>query len=382
MAGPSKHSSIGASGMHRWANCPGSVKLSEGMPNPSSIYAEEGTKAHDLAAEILEGRLSLNDLKPPEVDADMKGAIKVYVDYNFKLQKERNTEMLVEREFDLSSIFEGCFGTSDCVQYESDTKTLHVIDYKHGAGLAVEVEQNMQLQYYGLGALLSTGYPCDKVVLTIVQPRCEHPDGPVRSWELSSMELLEFSMTLKEAAAATQKEDAPIIPGSWCRFCNAKAICPAFKEKANAMATKVFAHNEPYCPEELSKTLEMIPAIKKWVKAVEDFAYYEATNGRCPPGYKIVNKMARRKWINEIEASKILKEDFGMTREDCVTETLRSVAQIEKLLPKGAKKDEMFTSLFTKDSSGTTLVPESDKRAPAKVTPKDVFKVIEGEDNE
>ena len=45
------HSKIGASSKDRWSQCPGSVRLSEGIPSISSAYAEEGTLAHSLAAD-------------------------------------------------------------------------------------------------------------------------------------------------------------------------------------------------------------------------------------------------------------------------------------------------------------------------------------------
>ena len=47
------HASLGASSASRWMACPGSVRLSEGMPNISSDYAREGTAAHELAEMCL-----------------------------------------------------------------------------------------------------------------------------------------------------------------------------------------------------------------------------------------------------------------------------------------------------------------------------------------
>ena len=47
------HSKIGASSMYRWSKCPGSVRLCEGIKSVSSVYADEGTRAHELAASLL-----------------------------------------------------------------------------------------------------------------------------------------------------------------------------------------------------------------------------------------------------------------------------------------------------------------------------------------
>lgn len=45
----SKHALLSPSSAHRWCNCPGSVALTKDLPNVSSPYAEEGTRAHRLA---------------------------------------------------------------------------------------------------------------------------------------------------------------------------------------------------------------------------------------------------------------------------------------------------------------------------------------------
>ena len=49
----SAHAVLGASSSKRWMTCPGSVRLSEGMPNESSVYAAEGSAAHALGEHCL-----------------------------------------------------------------------------------------------------------------------------------------------------------------------------------------------------------------------------------------------------------------------------------------------------------------------------------------
>lgn len=70
------HSKIGASSMKRWAACPGSVKLSEGIESRSSVFAEEGAKAHELGEKWLkEGETALAGYP-----IDMIEHVSVYVD--------------------------------------------------------------------------------------------------------------------------------------------------------------------------------------------------------------------------------------------------------------------------------------------------------------
>ena len=45
---PEVHAKLSASGSHRWLNCTPSVSMEKDFPNNSSVYAAEGTLAHEL----------------------------------------------------------------------------------------------------------------------------------------------------------------------------------------------------------------------------------------------------------------------------------------------------------------------------------------------
>jgi hypothetical protein len=352
------HSKIGASSMYRWSQCPGSVKLSEGVPNVSSAYAQGGTDAHELAATCLQdGVLTSGD-----------EAVDVYLE----AVHEENTEgttLHVETSFDLSAIHPGCFGTADAVVWNPLSRLLTVMDYKHGAGIPVSVWGNPQLRYYGLGALLSLGYPADKVKLVIVQPRCDHADGPVRSETIDAMDLLDFAADLKRFAVATEAENAPLKAGEHCRFCPAgKALkCPEVKNKAQAIAKTVFQPSVSYDPAELARCLDARETVKAWLKNLDEFAYAEAEAGRCPPGYKLVDKQGRRKWKADLSPPHpVTAPDWYEPAE------LKSPAQLEKLKDPAAKKFAAANTI--KESSGHVLVPEDGKRpAVTRATAQDVF---------
>lgn len=372
------HSRIGASSMHRWAACPGSVKLSEGIPSKSSKYAEEGTRAHDLAAKMLEGKTLVLD----SIDAEMMDAIKIYVDEVQSAAKAGGGKFLVEQKFDLSKIHPGLFGTADAIVFNEAKSLLQVYDYKHGAGIAVDVEENEQLMYYGLGALLSTGFKAKDVELIIVQPRCEHPEGRIRRWLFDSFLLLDFAADLKMYAEATEKPNAPLHPGEHCRFCPAAGICPSIHTKALTLAKEEFSPVLSYDPEKLGKVLEWLPALENWIKNVREFAYGEAEHGRCPPGWKLVEKRATRKWRDPKTAAELAtKVAPGVPVTEFFTEPeFKSVAQIEKIMGKKFFEQNMDGQTVA-ESSGLTLVHESDKRPVAKADAKSQFtKIAEPED--
>lgn len=365
-----KHSKIGASSYKRWKKCPASVRLSEGIPNTTSAYAQEGTRAHAAA----EYRL-IHKSWPKDVSDEMREAAQIYVDEienRIKVLQIKKVKYFfeLEKRLNLASLHPGLFGTADCIIYDPSELKLSVIDYKHGAGVAVEVEQNEQLMYYGLLALANISEErknliVDKVELVIVQPRCPHPNGPVRRWECDAIDLIDFQEDLLADAKRTEDPNAPVVPEDpekgedHCRFCPASPVCPAKHQNAIALAKEEFRAELSYNPETLSKALHFVPTLKAWIKSVEEFSEREASQGRIPPGFKQVQKRGSRRWKDEAQAVKFLKTGgFCLTDKDIFTREFKSPAQIEKLLGKEGKKKLEEHVLM--ESSGLKLVPDSD----------------------
>lgn len=366
------HSRIGASSMYRWSVCPASVRLSENIESRQSKYADEGTKAHEYAAKIL-----LNEKQVFKVNQEIQDAVQVYVDYVNSvvagLADKGIDDVLVEHRFDLSNIHEGLFGTADCVVLDRAQKLLHVIDYKHGAGIVVDVVNNDQLMYYGLGALLSLGAPVDKVRLTIVQPRAEHEDGTIRHFEFDAFDLVEFAARLKEFAEKTKDPNAPMVEGEHCRFCPAAPVCPLLSKKAMDFAVEKFQDIPTYDADKLSRILEAMPAIKAWLQNVHEFAYREAVQGRCPKGFKLVEKRATRKWAMDTEDTVAALRALMGEDANLFEQKLKSPAQIEKMNPKFKRE---IDTIVSKISSGATLAPLNDKRPAIEIKPGDAFSVL------
>ena len=366
------HSPIGASSMYRWAECPGSVALSEGIVSESSAYAEEGTEAHELAATWLKG----NGKTPECDDDDMLDNVRIYVDYVFGLLGSR-CKLFVEHGFDLSDVYPGAYGTNDAAVYDGVNKILHVIDLKYGAGIYVSARNNPQLRYYALGALLELqkeGHEVETVVMTIVQPRCTTIEGAARSETIDAVDLMEFAADLVMYAKRTAEPNAPLKAGDHCRFCPAIIKCPEVQNVKQLVAKSEFAKTTPaegsVPPDALAKALKAIPILEALVKRIDAYAYQEARAGRPVPGYKLVEKRANRKWINETEVSLFLG---GLkVGDDDIFEPkkVRTPAQMEKKLPSHYSMLEKFV---TKESSGLVLVPIEDKRPAFKPDAKKEF---------
>ena len=368
------HSPIGASSMYRWSHCPGSRRLVARCPQTSSEYAEEGTRAHAVAAALLTRTSYLETL-----DEEGRAAVWTYVSaIQSELEADPTAQIWVEHRFDISDLYPELFGTADCVIYSPTTKTLKVFDYKHGAGVPVEIledgEPNPQLLYYALGAVRTLPISCKTIEIVIAQPRCPHPDGPIRRHNITVSDLLDFEEALVEFARSTDLPDAPLNPGKWCRFCPASGICPSLQTKALALAQKEFTPQLSYDPDDLSRTLEWLPVFEAWIKSVREFAYAEAQHGRVPPGWKLVAKRANRKWASNVTEDDIIRNTIlaGKRRDDALEVSVKSPAQIEKLVGK-EKFEQGFSTLIVQESSGTTLAPSSDKRPPALIDVSNEF---------
>lgn len=299
-----RHATLGASSAKRWMNCPASIRLAADLPpSPTNKYAAKGTVAHAV------GEAAIRDGKEPkdyiglygngendiglytdptghefefQVDAKMARDVAIYTqairDKVDEVRFRYGVEPIVsvEKSFELHFIQIGMFGTNDCSIWVPG-KYLGIFDYKNGRGL-VEVEDNHQLKYYGLGAvreLCWTGtsirwfekgdkdnttewygfhsddgemiaeYPIDDcddmpevtgkyhdlpeiVELCVVQPNASHVNGPVRFWPTSAEHLVvDFAEELRGAAEETTKEDCEAIAGDHCTWCTVKPICPA-----------------------------------------------------------------------------------------------------------------------------------------------------------
>lgn len=392
---PEAHSKYGASSAHRWLNCPGSIQLSETVPpQGGSKYALEGTAAHMLgeicllnsedAQGYLDTEILLSDGARYPVSQDMIDAVQIYVDYVQK--RAKLGELFIETRFSLDFIHEGMFGTNDACVYSHTLGMLEVIDYKHGAGIAVSPEDNTQLAYYGLGAAnIHDLHPNSEIKLTIVQPRAA--GEAIKSWVTTVGYLEKYAKTLKKGVKACKAKNPKLAEGSWCRFCPAQAVCPQLEKKALEVAKAEFSGSKIILPEpdnlkpvDIKRILDFSSVLTSWLKSVEGYAANELESGRPVDGYKLVKKRANRKWIGDtIDLERGLKDaicdafpgDMRATAKIYTKPKLKSPAQLEKLLDK-----KLVASFCESPDTGNTMVPVSDKRPEVLPTLTSEFSVI------
>lgn len=359
-----KHSQIGASGAHRWMNCPGSVALSELAPrSETSVFAAEGIAAHSLLEVCLvEARSAREFIGGPiegfVVTEEMASSVQIAVDWVFNKREEVGGVIDVERSFDLGSIFPGLYGRND-VSIFKKSKKLVVADYKHGQ-TAVEVKENKQLLYYALGAAIVYNYDFEEIELVILQPRAPHRDGPIRSWSINKDYLVNWSQVLIDAAKQTQIKGAPLYRGAWCKYCPAVGICPkqneAFEQSLSisTSAEIEMPKVERLSDEQIVKIIQNKKLIEDFVSEVQRVALSRLQSGEKINQLKLVAGRGRRVWANEEKAEAFL---VGCIGDKAHARELISVAKAEKLVDKS-----LIEPLWVDVAGSETVAHESDKR--------------------
>lgn len=386
MAGLIAHATFGASNSKRRMACPGSLKAEEPFPDTSSPFAELGTAAHELGEYCLEnGVFSVRDkigdtIYNHVIDDNMADAVQVYVGYVLGIIIEESPALVkLEQRFSLEDLDPPMpmFGTSDCTIYGKESGNLWIIDYKHGQGVAVDVEDNAQLKYYALGAVLKIGNraPINAVYTVIVQPRAQHRDGPIRTYQYTKDEILDFGTDLIDAAHAALKPDAPRVSGDHCRFCKAAGVCPALRTNALTVAQDEFGalrSIDDLTPTEIADFMNRIPLIEEWVKSIRRHAHTVLESGEALPGYKLVERRPTRKWKTE-EALLEWASSEGLEDDEIYNKSLKSPAQIEKVVGKKNVPGDLIMSV----STGLSMVADTDNRPPAALLASDEFDVTE-----
>jgi hypothetical protein len=169
--------------------------------------------------------------------------------------------------------------------------------------------------------------------------------------------IAEFELQLVQAVKLAQKPDAELKTGDHCRWCAAKPVCP---KMTGAVDRALQVQLKEIDVDTLGKYLKNAELLEDWIKDLRGLALQLLEKSVPVPGYKLVQKQARRQWSNEASALETLHE-LGVPRSELLKpEELLSPAQAEKVLKK--RKMALPDDLVVSVSSGTTLASEDDPR--------------------
>lgn len=373
------HALLSASGAGRWLNCTPSAKLEDEYgERKSSVYAEEGTLAHELS-ELYLSRDVLGTIDEKAFDSrleqimandlfndEMLDVVPIYTDYCSEQFVEAQVVdqlavMEIEQKLDLTEYIPESFGTADCcIAYGN---VLEVIDLKYGKGVPVYAECNKQLMLYGLGALRKYDmvYDITEVRLTIVQPRINN----ISTWQISADELRQWAEEeLKPKAQLAFEGKGELNAGDWCRFCAVRNQCRKLYEQQLEIAKHEFAKPALLTDEEIADVVRRAPEFISWLNSITDYALVQAvTEDKQWPGLKIVEGVSRRKWIDDEDAvtNTIFARCPELSEDEIFNMKLKSITDIEKLVGK-ARFKELLSDVVIKPQGKPTLVPLEDKR--------------------
>lgn len=371
-----KHALLSASGSSRWLNCTPSALLedkhSASHPEKPSVYAQEGTLAHELADVLL--RFELGEIpekikkaeirkieKNPLFTDEMTIEVMKYVNYVKQTieesEKQGQTFTLIEERLDFSHLVENGFGTGDACIISSDV--LNVIDLKYGKGIKVDAQNNTQMMLYASGALheYELMYDIKIIRMTIVQPRLNH----VSVWEISVEDLKKWGEeVVKPKAQIAIKGEGDKKAGPWCKFCKIAALCKTLAEENIKLAQYEFADPHLLSDSELIKIHEQSQMLVDWVNAVSKYILDTAIEGKKWSGYKLVEGRSNRRWGDEEKVIEELKK-MKIAQKTFMPPKLLPITAIEKLI---GKKDfeSRISKYVTKPQGAPTLVFETDPR--------------------
>lgn len=409
------HSYWSASKFESLMLCPGKIVLEDGAPDNTNAYAAEGTAAHQVLTWALQedrpaaayvGRLvHLNAAGKPcepdaaayefEVDLEMAEHVQVCIDYCLDL-KGGDGVLFADIRVNYSSYLaveeHTAWGTADVIIARG--AELIVVDFKYGRGVEVSAEANPQMSLYALGALQAYhGLVADfeRVRMAISQPRVKRAPS---EWDCSVEDLEAWGRSAARSAAATCQiavqtrqdavwEETFLRPTEKaCKFCKAKATCPALRaEVADTVGLggdlafddfEIIPVDTITEDKALANCLSKVDLIEDWCKAVRAEVERRLLAGDNVPGFKLVQgKKGSRQWVDAKAAEETLKA-MRLKEAEMYDFKLISPTSAEKLAKAGTigpRQWPKLQGLITQSEGKPHVAPASDSRPALVVTP-------------
>jgi hypothetical protein len=355
-----QHVRFGGSSIHRVMECPASVPRQETIPyRTTSDAATRGSALHNLAEHCF-----VNECAPDP----FIGKVDQPTGYQFN---ERDLEHV---QMALDAVEEVCTGlelfdyvTEIFVSYDEDVggsadiiawndTIVAVLDYKFGSD-PVDVRSNPQALFYAGAALADKKTQSfikgKRIVIGIIQPAVMRSP---QLYEVPVKELVAFTRKMHGAIKLARGDVPPARAGDHCKYCAFAPHCPERRAQANRWMAL-----DPAIEDQLIEGLELIDQMKAQIKALEAAGYEALAKGYPVRGWKLVEKMGNRQWRDEAVARATLRGVIDDPKVYLEEPALRSPTQLEKVLKKAGIVYD-FKPLVTRESTGNTMVPETDPR--------------------
>jgi hypothetical protein len=339
----------------------------EDLAAQTSTYAEEGTMLHAVTAcALLDTPLDVYD----ELTREQMIAVEECINYAKQIRKvvSSTAQISVEKRVSLAAFdpkLVDIYGTADLIIRDLEQNSLHIIDWKFGQGIYVDVDNNDQLLAYALGATedpnkLKNLY--EIIHLHIGQPRKDNFSHiAITNTQLK----LWLDSRLLPGVELALSDDPPFNPGvKQCRFCPGKNRCRHRVNMANKCAADIFSAfaklPDQLSDKELAWALKAADQYEQYIKDLRKHALRLLSHNHPLPGWKLVEGRSLRKWKNTEEAVQTLM-DRGFPAEEVFESKPISPAKAEKLARR-LKNQTWFQELIEKPKGKPKMAPESDPR--------------------
>ena len=330
-----------ASGMQRIALCPGSWLAERAYPEESSEAAEAGTRLHK--------HMELGTL--PE-DPEEAEAVEWCRTQERLLLEKYVAPMGADRVLREVRWWaaDGSFSGQGDVAYVHDGCAL-IVDYKFGRVPVPAAASNMQLA--ALAKLAFDNLADIKVVFcAILQPFARGSWRLAVRYQLADMPQLRryFGNLLAEA----ERPGARRVPGEeQCRYCRARAACPACSElMVRETQADVAALWADWSPEKKADAVRLAGLAKRWAEAVERRAKEDLKAGFAIPGFRLSAGSRSFKITDAQGAFGQLNALIGLTGEEFAGCCTVKISELDKVVHKRrCERADEGTKVLVKESA-------------------------------
>ena len=374
-----------ASGAPRWVPCAGSVPLSAGQPARRSMPAARGTVAHAISESILidghDPQMFLGQKWPVNddgvcdereadfmvtVDEELLDAIVTYVGFAREyIALVGPDDWIVEDRVPISHITgeDNAYGTADLVTLNFEQREVTVIDAKFGHHPVDP--QTEQLLIYAGGTLHKYGALAHwkTVRCVIIQPSDGGPKEHVYTVAEVNAKCHDIAYAAGRVREAIEYRGHPewetlyLNPTTnGCRFCPARATCPALRRVVDEVTAQEF---DDLTPDALGEAMSKVELVEAWCKEVRAETERRLLAGTPVAGFKLVQgRRGARKWSNPDVVETLMVPYLG---ERAYDKKLITPATAEKAL-KATSAWALVAEHITQEEGKPSVAPESDKR--------------------
>ncbi len=305
--------------------CNGSIRMPDALPGDDDpTRRDEGTAAHYVAVRMFNGDQpsALIGTKAPNgyvIDADMCQFAAEYLSTLDCGEMESITSH--------SGQSYRVNGRADHIKWNAANYILTVDEYKYGHRI-VDAKMNWTLISHAVGFAAIHGLTPDRIVFRVYQPRAHHHEGPLRIWEIDS---IQFNDLRTQMMQTLNNPVDQLTTNPFCATCQSAPICPAYRSAGmNAIDATSAVFNDELSNEALGFELGMLrlasDTIKGRLAAIEELVTYRIKSGAIFEDYGLDPRIGNTRWKPFVTAP-LLK---ALTGIDCAKDDMISPAEAKK----------------------------------------------------